>query len=185
MIKIAINYEYEVPEKDEAYNKSKIEIISSLMKEKEEMKSYLLKKQEEINNAIDFLIKGTNITEAENFIREVSSETKDEGFRYIGEQRQEKINNIYLSYREIQKGVKTFLMLQENNVFEGEEEKILLIKSELTSDINNLNNLLKKEAKSSLNISLDSLFEDRDFYEKDICNVIRNLKMVGHFKIVK
>lgn len=185
MIKIEINYEYEVPEKDEAYNKSKIEIISSLIKEKEDMKSYLLKKQEEINSAIDFLIKGTNITEAENFIREVSLDAKDEGFKYIGEKRQEKINNIYLSYREIQKGVKTFLMLEENNVFEGEEEKIVLIKSELISDINNLNNLLKKEAKSDLNISLDLLFKDKDFYEKDICNVIRDLKTAANFKIVK
>lgn len=184
MIKIAINYEYEIPEKEDSYKKSKLEVINSLMKEKEEMKSYLMSKQEEINDAIEVLIKGTNITEAENFIREVSRTMKEESFEYIGEKRQKRINDIYLAYREVIKGVKTFVMLNENNVFEGEEEKLLLVKAELQNDIHELNKLLKNENKS-FEIDLDNILSDKDYYEIEICKILEDLKKTRGFSIVR
>lgn len=184
MIKIAINYEYEVPEKEDSYKKSKLEVINSLMKEKEEMKSYLMSKQEEINDAIEVLIKGTNITEAENFIREVSKTIKEESFEYIGEKRQKRINDIYLAYREVIKGVKTFIMLNENNVFDGEEEKLLLVKAELQNDIHELNKLLKNE-NTDFEIELKNILEDKDYYEIEICKILEKLKKTRGFSIVR
>lgn len=184
MIKIAINYEYEIPEKEDSYKKSKLEVINSLMKEKEEMKSYLMSKQEEINDAIEVLIKGTNITEAENFIREVSRTMKEESFEYIGEKRQKRINDIYLAYREVIKGVKTFVMLNENNVFEGEEEKLLLVKAELQNDIYELNKLLQNE-NTDFEIDLDKILDDKDYYEIEICKTLEELKKTRGFSIVR
>tara|TARA_Y100001960_G_scaffold333891_1_gene441976 strand:+ start:9779 stop:10333 length:555 start_codon:yes stop_codon:yes gene_type:complete len=184
MIKIAINYEYEIPEKEDSYKKTKLEVINSLMKEKEEMKSYLMSKQEEINDAIEVLIKGTNITEAENFIREVSRTIKEESFEYIGEKRQKRINDIYLTYREVIKGVKAFIMLNENNVFEGEEEKLLLVKAELQNDIHELNKLLEKE-NTNLKIDLDNILTDKDYYEIEICEILEDLKKKRGFSIVR
>ena len=184
MIKIAINYEYEIPEKEDSFKKTKLEVINSLMKEKEEMKYYLMGKQEEINNAIEVLIKGTNITEAENFISEVSRTIKDESFEYIGEKRQKRINEIYLAYRELIKGVKTFSMLTENNIFEGEEEKLLLVKAELKNDIYHLNKLLENE-NTNFEINFENIFNHKDYYEIEICKILENLKETRGFSIVK
>jgi len=184
MIKIAINYEYEIPEKEDSYKKTKLEVINSLLKEKEEMKSYLMSKQEEINDAIEVLIKGTNITEAENFIREVSKTMKEESFEYIGEKRQKRINDIYIAYKEVIKGVKTFTMLNENNIFEGEEEKLLLVKAELQNDIHELNKLLKKE-NTDFEIELENILENKDCYEIPICEILEELKKIKGFSIVR
>lgn len=183
MKKITINFEYHIPEKREAYNYKKMDIIENLIKEKEKMKSYLVSKQDEINKTIDELIKGTNVTEAENFLSEVSLNTRDEYFSYIGEQKQEKVNEIYLAYREIMKGVKTLELFQDNEIFENEDEKILLIKEEIESDIDILNGLMKKEG-FKIKIDINELIENKEFYENDICKILTKIKNKVTLKVV-
>ncbi len=183
MKKITINFDYHIPEKKEAYNYKKMDIIENLIREKEKMKSYLVSKQDEINETIDELIKGTNVTEAENFLSEVSSTTKDEYFSYIGENKQEKVNEIYLAYREVMKGMKTLEIFQDNEIFENEDEKIFLIKEELMTDIKELNNLMKKEG-YSVRIEINELIIDKDTYEDEICKILTSIKNKVTLKVV-
>lgn len=183
MKKITINFDYHIPEKKEAYNYKKMDIIENLIREKEKMKSYLVSKQDEINETIDELIKGTNVTEAENFLSEVSSTTKDEYFSYIGENKQEKVNEIYLAYREVMKGMKTLEIFQDNEIFENEDDKIFLIKEELTTDIKELNDLMKKEG-YSVRIEINKLIIDKDAYEDEICEILTSIKNKVALKVV-
>lgn len=183
MKKITINFEYEIPEKKEAYQQKKMDIIEGLIAEKEKMKSYLVSKQDEINEMIDELIKGTNITEAENFLSEVSSKTKEESFSYIGEQKQEKINEIYLAYREVMKGLKTLELFEDNDIFDSEEEKIYLIKEELSNDIDVLNDLILEEG-FDLYVDLASLLKNKDLYDEDICKILTSIKSKVSLKVV-
>lgn len=183
MKKITINFEYNIPDKKEAYNYKKIEIIENLINEKEKMKAYLVSKQNEINESIDNLIKGTNVTEAENFLSEVSQSTKNEYFSYIGEKKQESVNEIYLAYREVMKGVKTLDLFQNNEIFEEDDDKIILIKDELISDVDILNELMKKED-CNLQIDLNKIIEDKEFYDNSICKILTGIKNKVSLKVI-
>lgn len=182
MKKVIINFEYDIPEKNEVFQEKKDDIIEKLMNEKKAMKSYLLKKQEEINDAIDDLIKGSNITEAENFINEVNGEQENDLFSYIGQSNQDKINEIYLSYRDLLKAINTFEIMKKNGLL-SEEEKEEIIEISIKEELNELNEILDKyEYEQQLNIT--NLLIDKDCYDKEIANILINIKKEMSFMIL-
>ncbi len=179
---IDINFEYHIPEKRDAYSEKKTDIIRALVFEKKKMKDYLHSKQEEINNAIDELVAGSNITEAENFLSEVLGEEDDNKFRYIGDKNQEMINDIYMAYREVIKGLNTFEIMNDNNLF-SKEEREEIIENSIKADINQLNRILK-HYNQSLKLEMEHLLSDKDFYEMDVISIIQKIKTKVSLRVI-
>lgn len=183
MKKVSISFEYNIPEKKESYSIDKKDLIRNLVYEKKKMKEYLVSKQEEINKAIDDLVVGSNITEAENFLSEVlGSKDKDKKFRFIGTSNQDKINEIYMSYREVIKGMNTFEIMSENNMF-TKEEKDEVLHSNIKKDLLETNEILKKNG-IDFTLKLKNLMKDKDYYEKDIVDILMKIKETVALKVI-
>lgn len=182
MKKILINFEYNIPEKKESFSLSKFDVISQLIEEKAKMADYLEKKQNEINALIDDLIKGSNITDAENFLLAYDPEEKYKKFVYIGESKQNKINEIYELYSNIIKGFKIYGLVSSSEIFSDKDVEFLLSES-LKTDLNKLNEILKKE-NINKELKIEKICKDIDYYEKDLINIINELKEQVCLKIV-